>query len=200
FQTFYFSFTKWGDFGGHEWTGIDNYVKLLKNPDVYLAFRNTFIYAGVMVPLSVSLSILVAVLVNSKIKGLTLYRTLYFIPVVTMPVAIGMVWKWLYNGDYGLINYFLSLLSLDGDSWLTNPKTALFAIIIVGVWSIIGYNMVIFLSGLQGVPQALYDIASLDGAGPIRKFFKITLPLLTPTIFFVTIITLIEALQMFDYV
>lgn len=200
FQTFYFSFTEWGDFGGHKWAGLDNYKKVLSDPNVWFAFRNTFLYAILMVPLSIAISIFVAVLVNQKIKGLTLYRTLYFIPVVTMPVAIGVVWKWLYNGDYGIINYLLSFIGIEGQRWLTSPNTAMAAIIVVGIWSIIGYNMIIFLSGLQGIPKSFYESAELDGAGPIAKFFKITLPLLSPTIFFVIIITSIEALQMFDYV
>lgn len=200
FQTIYFSFTKWGAFGKYEWSGIENYKKLLEDPNVWLAFKNTFVYTICMVPISIALSIFVAVLLNQKIRGVSLYRTLYFLPVVTMPVAVAMVWKWLYNSDFGLINHLLSLLSIEGPRWLTDPKIALYSIILVGIWSSVGYNMVIFLSGLQGIPNSLYEAASIDGAGPFYKFFRITIPLLTPTIFFVTIITLIGAFQVFDLV
>lgn len=200
FQTFFYSFTDWGAFGNYTFSGLANYKKLFNKPEVWQAFRNTFIYAFTMVPISIAISIVVAVLLNQRIKGLTVYRTLFFLPVVTMPAAIGMIWAWLYNSEYGIINHVLSWFSIDGPNWLTDPKWVLTAIITVGVWSVIGTNMIILLSGLQGIPTTLYEAASLDGASPMYMFFRITLPLLTPTIFFVTVISSISAFQVFDII
>ncbi|MDF2649305.1 MAG: sugar transporter permease, partial [Paenibacillus sp.] len=127
-------------------------------------------------------------------------RTMYFLPVVTMPAAIAMVWKWLYNSDFGLINYVLGLLSIPGPHWLTDNRTALLSIIIVAIWCSIGSHMIIFLSGLQGISSSYYEAASIDGAGPVTKFMRITIPLLTPTIFFVLVTSLIGAFQVFDFI
>lgn len=199
-QTIYFSFTTWGAFGNFSWVGIDNYTKLLHDPTTLKAFRNTLVFTVCTVPIGIFLSIFVAVLLNNKIKGLTVYRTLYFLPVVTMPAAIAMVWRWLYNGDYGLINQVLAAFHIQGPDWTTDPHIALISVIIVAIWSGIGYNMVIFLSGLQGIPSTYYEAAMIDGAGPLTRFFKVTLPLLSPVIFFVSIMSLIGALQVFDLI
>lgn len=200
FQTFFYSFTSWGDFGNYSWSGLENYKDMIENPEVWQTFKNTLIYAFVMVPVSIVASIFVAVLLNQKIKGLTFYRTLYFLPVVTMPAAIGMIWKWLYNSDYGIINHVLGWFSINGPDWLTDPNWVLISIIGVGIWSVIGTNMVILLSGLQGIPKSLYEAAALDGAKVQYMFFRITLPLLSPTIFFVAVISFISAFQVFDFI
>lgn len=199
-QTIYFSFTEWGAFGQFVWTGIENYKRMFSDADLLQSFKNTSIYIIFTVPIGIFLSILVAVLLNQNIKGKSVYRTLYFLPVITMPAAIAMVWKWIYNSDYGLLNYMLSLVGIEGPQWVSDPKIALFSIIIVAIWSGIGYNMVIFLSGLQGIPKMYYEAAEIDGAGPIRVFFQITMPLLSPIIFFVTIMSLIGAFQVFDLI
>ncbi|WP_261381233.1 carbohydrate ABC transporter permease [Paenibacillus cremeus] len=200
FQTFYYSFTTWGAFGNYEWSGLNNYETMLTDRLFWISLRNTLVYTCLTIPFGVSLSILAAVLLNQKIRGVTVYRTLYFLPVVTMPAAIAMVWKWLYSADYGLINYLLSVVGIKGPAWLTDPDIALYSMVIVAVWAAIGHNMVIFLSGLQGISSTYYEAASMDGAGPYTKFFRITMPLLTPTIFFVTVISLIGAFQVFDLV
>ncbi|MEK3854926.1 carbohydrate ABC transporter permease [Cytobacillus sp. FSL H8-0458] len=199
-QNFYFSFTEWGAFGQYEWTGLDNYKRLLEDAALLQAFKNTSIYIIFTVPIGIFLSIVVAVLLNQNIKGKSIYRTLYFLPVITMPAAIAMVWKWLYNADYGMFNYLLSLVGIEGPQWVSDPKIALYSIIAVAIWSGIGYNMVIFLSGLQGIPKMYYEAAEIDGAGPVTVFFKITLPLLSPVIFFVSIMSLIGAFQVFDLI
>ncbi|MFD2444358.1 carbohydrate ABC transporter permease [Bacillus sp. CGMCC 1.16607] len=199
-QTVYFSFTEWGAFGTYEWTGIDNYKEMLKDGNLAKSFKNTFIYIIFTVPIGIFLSILLAVLLNQKIKGKSIYRTLFFLPVITMPAAIAMVWKWLYNADYGLLNYLLSLIGIEGPSWVSDPNIALYSVIVVAIWSGIGYNMVIFLSGLQSISNSYYEAAIMDGAGPVRIFFKITLPLLSPVIFFVSIMSLIGAFQVFDLI
>jgi multiple sugar transport system permease protein len=199
-QTFYFSFTEWGDFGKHHWAGLSNYETMLHDPDVWHTLRNTLLYTFLSVPISIALSIVVATLLNQKIKFVYVYRTLYFLPVVTMPAAVAMVWKWLFNSDYGLLNQLLHKLSIEGPMWLTDPMVAPFAVILVGIWSSIGYNMVIFLAGLQGISKSYYEAADLDGAGFIRKFWTITLPILSPTVFFASLISIINAFQVFDLI
>lgn len=200
FQNLYFSFTDLGSFGKYEWVGLENYKKIISDPKMYRALRNTFIYTGISVPLGVFLSTFIAVLLNSKIRGLTIYRVLYFLPAVTMPAAIGMVWRWLYNRQYGILNEILSYLGIGPVGWLSDPKIALYSIIAVAIWSGVGYNMIILLAGLQGIPKMYYEAAEIDGAGPIKRFFHITLPLLSPTLFFVTIMSLIGAFQVFDLI
>ncbi|MFI9815123.1 carbohydrate ABC transporter permease [Saccharothrix variisporea] len=200
FQTLYYSFTEWGAFGGHTWIGAENYAKLVSDPEVLKALKNTLLYAG-LVLLGVPVSLVLAALINTPgLRGAAVYRVLYFLPVVTMPAAVGMVWRWLYNGDIGLINYVLSLVGIEGHHWVADPRFALYATAVVGIWMTVGYNMVIFAAGLKGIPKDLYEAAELDGAGPIRQFFSITLPMLSPTAFFVTVLTSIGALQVFDVI
>jgi multiple sugar transport system permease protein len=199
-QTFYFSFTEWGTFGGHDWSGLSNYAEVFRDPELGRALRNTFVYTG-MTLIGIPISIGVAGLLNTRgLRGVGFYRTLYFLPVVTLPAAIALVWRLMYNGDYGIVNWFLSLFGIQGPSWLATSSTALYAIGVVAIWGSIGYNMVLFLAGMQGIPAEYYEAASIDGAGRIRQFFRITVPLLTPTTFFVTIITIINSLQAFDLV
>jgi len=198
-QTAYFSFTEWGAFGGHEWSGTDNYVRLVSDPELGRALVNTFTYTALGL-LSIPLAMVFAALLNRKMRGVSVYRTLFFLPYVTMPVAVAMVWRWLYNGDFGLINYVLSLVGVDGPNWIADPDTALYALVVIGVWSSIGYNMIILLAGMQSIPADYYEAAALDGAGPVRQFFRITLPLLSPTAFFVSVISVIGSLQLFDLV
>jgi multiple sugar transport system permease protein len=199
-RTLYFSFTEWGAFGGYEWTGLENYRALIADEAVRGALVNTLVYSF-LVLLGIPLSIVLAALLNVKgLRGVGIYRVLYFLPVVTMPVAVAIVWRWIYNGDFGILNFLLSTIGISGTSWLTNPDTALVSIAVVGVWMTIGYNMVILLAGLQGIPPHYYEAAAIDGAGPFRKFFSITVPLLSPSIFFVTVLTLIQSLQVFDLV
>ncbi|GLV54026.1 sugar ABC transporter permease [Dictyobacter sp. S3.2.2.5] len=200
FQTFFFSFTQWGAFGKYTLNGLTNYQSMLSDPELGGALRNTLIYTVLSVGGGIVVSLFFATLLNQKIRGVGVYRTLYFLPVVTIPAAIAIIWQWLYNGDYGLINFLLSLVHIHGLSWLTNPATALYAIIMVAIWGAVGNNMVLFLAGLQGISSTYTEAAAIDGAGPINKFFHITLPLLSPTIFFVTVTSLINAFQVFDLI
>ncbi|MGY5214581.1 carbohydrate ABC transporter permease [Clostridium butyricum] len=199
-QTFMLSFQKVGAFGDGQWVGISNYTKMLKDPAVLGATVNTFKYAIIVVPVTVILSLIVAVLLNKKIKGVSLYRTIYFLPMVAAPAAIAMVWRWLYNSEFGLINYLLSIIGIKGPQWLSDPKIAMISIAIVGIWSSVGYNMVLLLAGLQEIPKDYYEAASIDGASPIRQFFTITLPLVSPTMFFVVVTSIISAMQVFDVI
>ncbi|WP_101787223.1 carbohydrate ABC transporter permease [Nonomuraea indica] len=199
-QTLFLSFTESGVFGGYTWVGTANFTDLSVDEEMYGALGNTLLYA-VLVLAGVPLSIVVAALLNVPgLRGLSLYRTLYFLPVVTMPAAVGLTWSYLFNGDFGVINHLLGYLGIDGPYWLGDPDFAIYAIAVVGIWSSIGYNAVLFLAGLQGIPRHYYEAAEIDGAGRLRQFLRITLPLLTPTTFFVLVITMINALQVFDLV
>lgn len=197
-QTFIISFQKTGDFGNYTWAGLNNYKKLLNDPMVWQATLNTFKYAIIVVPISIFLALILAVLLNQKIKGKTIYRTIYFLPMVAAPAAIAMIWRWLFNSEFGIINQILGFFGINGPMWLTDSKYALISIAIVGIWSCVGYNMILLLSGLQEIPKDYYEAANVDGAGPIRTFFNITLPLISPTMFFVVITSIISSLQVFD--
>lgn len=199
-QTAILSFQKTVGFGDTEWVGLRNYQKMFADGEVFQSLLNTLIYAVVSIPSIVILSLLVAVLMNRKVKGLSIYRTIYFLPVVAAPSAVAMIWRWMFNNDYGLINNMLAKIGLDGPAWLTDPSIAIYSIIIVGVWSAIGYNMVLLLAGLQEIPKDYYEAAEIDGASPIQQFFNITLPLVTPTLFFVVVTTVINAFQVFDVI
>lgn len=200
FQTFYFSFTEWGTFGGYEWTGLDNYATVFKDPQLGRAFLNTIVFSLITLT-SIPLAIVLAALLSRRgLRGVSFYRTLYFLPVVTLPAAVALVWKLLYNGDYGIINWLLGRVGIEGPFWLSDSATAIVAVSLVSVWSSIGYNMVLFLAGIQSIPAEMYEAAQIDGAGHVRQFFSVTLPLLTPTTFFVTIITVINSLQAFDLI
>ncbi|MFI6597591.1 carbohydrate ABC transporter permease [Nonomuraea sp. NPDC050536] len=197
-QTFYYSFTESGPFGGHTWIGAANYRALVDEPAVGQALANTLVYTAIQLA-GIPLAILVAALLNRRgLRGRSVYRTLYFLPVVTMPVAVAMLWRWMYNGDYGLVNYMLSLVGIQGPHWAADPSVALYALAAIGIWMALGYNMVIFLAGLQGIPAEFYESAAIDGAGPVRTFLRLTVPLLSPSIFFATVLTMINSLQMFD--
>lgn len=197
-RTFYFSFTEWGPFGGHEFTGLQNFHRLIDDPEVWRAIGVTLAYAAMQV-LALPIAAVVATMLNQRdLRWLSGFRVLYFLPVVTMPVAAAMVWRLLLNGDYGPINEALSFVNIDGPRWLTQPGTALIALGLVGIWISLGQQIIILLAGLQGIPRELYEAGDLDGVGTVQKFWYITLPLLTPTIFFLMILTTLNSLQMFD--
>ena len=197
FKTIYESFFKTGDFGkGNVFIGVQNYTKMFGDGEVWQALINTFKYAIVEVPFSIIISLVLAVLLNRKMKGRAVYRTIFFLPMVAAPAAIAMVWRWLFNAEFGLLNHIFGTKT----NWVSNPKIAIFAIAVIGIWSIIGYNMVLFISGLQEIPGDLYEAASIDGATGIKQFWHITCPLLSPTIFFVMITRVIGGLQVFDLI
>lgn len=197
FKTIYESFFKTGDFGrGNIFIGVDNYTKMFGDGEVWQALINTFKYAIVEVPFSIIISLVLAVLLNRKMKGRAVYRTIFFLPMVAAPAAIAMVWRWLFNAEFGLLNHIFGTKT----NWVSDPRIAIFAIAVIGIWSIIGYNMVLFISGLQEIPGDYYEAASIDGATGIKQFWHITCPLLSPTIFFVMITRVIGGLQVFDLI
>ena len=199
-QNFWFSFNDVNKFNMATFCGLDNYKKLFEEPDLMLALKNTILYAVITVPIGLFISLLLATLLNSKIKGKGIYRTIYFLPSITMAAAVALVWKLIFNGDYGILNTVLEFFGVEGKRWLTDPSTALFCVMMVGIWSGAGYNMIILLAGMQGISNTYYEAAALDGAGPIQQFFKITIPMLTPTIFFVMITGIISGFQVFDVI
>lgn len=196
-NTIYQSFFKVGDFGkGNTFVGLENYKKILTDYQIWQAIINTFKYTLLEVPIAICISLVLAVLLNRKSKGISIYRTIIFLPMVAAPAAVAMVWRWLFNSEFGLLNNIFNT----NINWISNPKIAIYSISIVGIWSIIGYNMILFLAGLQEIPRDYYEASNIDGASPIRQFFSITIPLLSPTIFLVAVTRLIGALQVFDLI
>lgn len=198
FRVFYDSFHVVGAFNKSKWVGIQNYVTMFQDETMWQALFNTFRYVIVIVPAVIILALILAVFLNMKIKGKAFFRVVYFIPAITMSAAVAMIWRWMFNGDYGLINYILNLFGMESVQFLSNPNLAWISICVVTIWSNVGYNMIILLAGVQGISKSYYEAASMDGAGSIRQFFTITLPLITPTLFFVLVTTLIGTFQIFD--
>ena len=195
FNTIYQSFFKTGDFGkGNIFNGVDNYIRLLSDGEIWQAFWNTIKYAIIEVPFGIAIALVLAVFLNKKLVGTSVFRTIFFLPMVCAPAAVAMVWKWLYNTQFGLLNNIFGTKI----EWISDPKIAWISIGIIGVWSIIGYNMVLFISGLQEIPGDYYEAARIDGASEIRQFFDITIPLLSPTTFFIVQTRIIGALTIFD--
>jgi multiple sugar transport system permease protein len=199
-QNVWFSFNEVNKFNMTTFVGVQNYVDMVQDKEMWKTFGNTLKYVVCTVPVGLFLSICIAALLNSKIKGTSIYRTLYFLPSVTMAAAVAMVWKWIYNEKMGILNSVIRGMGGKGVGWLTDPKIALFMIMIVGLWMTVGYNMIILLAGMQGISKSYYEAAAIDGAGSLQQFFKITIPMLTPTIFFVMITSIISGFQVFDVV
>lgn len=178
--------------------GLRNYTGLLDNDVFWVAVKNTFYFALIGGPLTVAVSLGAALLVNARLTPLkSLFRTIFFVPFVTTLVAVAIVWRYLYHPQYGFFNYMLSWFGIDPLQWLGDPQLAMPAIILMAVWKNFGYNMLIFIAGLQNIPAELYEAAHLDGAGPFRRFRHVTLPMLGPTFLFVGVITMIGYFQLF---
>jgi len=198
--SFFISFTSYAILEPGEFIGLQNFYHLFfKDPKFWIVLSNTFYFTFVSIPLSMVGSLVLAVLMNQKLKGITAYRAVYFIPVITSWVAVGLVWRWIYNPQFGLINYLLlKIFNIEGPQWLVSRRWAMPAIIIVNVWKTLGFNMVLYLAGLQGIPEQLYEAAKIDGAGKWHEFRHITVPLLTPTTFFILVMSIIQSFQVFS--
>lgn len=194
------SFMDWDLFSPPEWVGFQNYLNLFQDKLFFQSLWNTFRYTLMVVPLGQVVSLVLAILLNNRIHFQKLYRLIFFLPVLTMPVAIAIVWKWVYNPAFGLLAYVFKEFGLEPIKWLTDVRFAMLALVIVDVWMNSGYNMVIFLAGLQNVPRHLYEAAQIDGATGWDQLRYITLPMLTPTIFFTLITSMITAFQAFDLI
>jgi multiple sugar transport system permease protein len=194
----YLSLTNARLFGAARFVGLDNYLRALSDRTFYQALANTFLFTIGAMLLSIPPALGLAILLNQQIRGRAFFRGLFFLPVVASVVGVSLVWRYLLNYDFGYVNYVLSLLGLERRAWLTDASTALWSIIVVVAWRTIGYNLVIFLAGLQGIPRQLYEAASIDGANRWQQFRSITVPMLSPTTFFIVVTTLINCLQVFN--
>jgi len=195
---FYISLTTWDGFGNKTFIGLGNYLDQFQSPDFQIALKNTLWYTLIAVPGGIILALVIALGLNN-IRGKTLYRLFYFMPVVTGSVAVSVIWLYLLNGDFGIINNYLRLwFNLDPPNWLVDDRFVIPAIAMVGIWWGLGYNMVIFLAGLQNIPQTLLEAAQIDGANKWQSFLHVTLPILSPTTFFVLILSIISSFQVFD--
>ena len=213
---FRISFYDWGIAGAKGFVGLANYINIFKDPNFWQALNNTFWYVLTVVPGVIFFSLLSAILLNQKIRLRGFFRTAYFLPVVTSIIAISIIWKWIYHPRIGILNYFFTLLHISPLKWLEEPRgifemifqtklplffkgpsLALFSLSIMAVWKSLGYNIIIFLAGLQNIPKHYYESASIDGASRWQVFRHITLPLLSPTTFYVLLMTTIISFQVF---
>ena len=193
------SFTQWRLLSPPKWLGIQNYIDMFQDEGTRVSLGNTLFYTGLSVPLGLVTSLFVALLLNQRARGSTLFRTLFYLPTITSGVAMALLWLWLLNPEFGLINLALGLIGIKGPAWLQDPDWAKPALVLMSLWTI-GTSMVIFLAGLQGMPQHLYDAAKIDGANQLREFWHVTVPMLTPTIFFVMVTSIIASFQTFTNV
>jgi multiple sugar transport system permease protein len=198
--SFLLSFTSWDMLQPIQWVGFKNYIDLFHDETFIKVFWNTIYFSAVTVPLGIVISLFLAIALDQGIAGKKFYRAAYFLPVISSMVAVAVVWQWIYNPEYGALNYFLSLFNIKGPSWLTSTVWAMPAIIITSVWKGLGFNMLIFLAGLQSISDSYYEAADIDGARWVDKFWYITVPLLSPTTFFVTVMAFIHSFQVFDSV
>ncbi len=195
-ETIYMSFSKTKAFGAYEFCGLQNYIEMFQSREFWKATWNSVYFCILTVPIGVFLSLIVAVLLNAKIKGKTVYRAIFFLPMVVAPAAVAMVWKWIFNTEYGILNTLLG----SNIRWLTDPNIVLITCSIVAVWSAIGYDAVLLLSGIQNISRSLYEAADLDGASKVKQFFNITLPMVSPTLFVVMIMRLMSSLKVYDLI
>lgn len=193
-------FTRWNVQTPPRFLGLDNYRELLASDIFWLVFKNTIVFAALFVPGVMVISLLMAVMVNQKLRGIAFFRGLYFMPYITAMVAVAMVWNWIFATRFGVLNWMLvNVFHISNPpAWLADRTWALPALVIVSVWKQVGFQMLIFLAGLQSIPSSLYEAASIDGANRRDTFFKITLPLLSPITFFVFVITVIDAFKTFE--
>ena len=193
------SLTKWDLISPtKQFIGLKNYINLISEPLFIKSLRNTLYYIILTIPLTIVFSLALALMLSSQfMKFKPFFRVIDFIPVITSWVAISFIWKWLYQPSYGLINYFLSLIGIPAQGWLSSLSQAMPAIAITSIWKTLGFNMVIFIAGLQAIPRTFYEAAEIDGANRLQQFLKITLPLLNPTLVFVLITSVIFSFQVF---
>lgn len=197
----YLSFTDYDMFGTPEWVGLENYIKAFTNDEYfYQYFGNTFYFAIVLVPVVLVISLFLAILINKKVGRLTkAYRVALFLPSITSTVAVSMVWLWIFNPDMGILNNFLTAIGFHNPPmWLSDPEWSKPALIIMRVWQMSGYYMLLFLAGLQTIPETLYEAAEVDGASSWQRFTRITVPMLSNTTFVVVILLIIESFNMFE--
>lgn len=198
---FYMSFTSWNLFGQADWVGFDNFVRLIKDASFRTSVVNTLYFAALHVPLTIAVSLGLALLLNNKLRGIAFFRTAAFFPYVTSAIAIAVVWNLLLSPEYGAVNEVLRAIGIvDPPGWFTDPNWAMPAVAVVSTWRDMGYYMILFLAGLQTVPRELYEAARVDGANAWERFLNVTLPCLRPTMFFVTVMLTISSFKIFDLI
>ena len=180
--------------------GWDNFIQIFNDPNFFLAIKNTFIFVLGVVPLSIMLSLGIALLLHNVQFLSGFFRSIYFLPFVTSTVAISIVWNWIYHSRYGLMNYFLGLFGVDAINWITDPKYSMLALVIMAIWKGLGFNIILFLVGLNNIDKGYYSAAKVDGASDLQRFTNITVPLLGPTTFLVTVMGVISSFKVFDEV
>ena len=195
-QTIYTSFCEHLGFGHYKFIGLANYAEIFQTPEFWKATWNTILFCILTVPLGLFLSLLVAMLLNAKIKFKGGFRTIFFLPMVCAPAAVTMGWRWIFNGEYGILNQLFGAEI----GWITDPKFVMISCAIVAIWSNIGYDAVLLLAGLQNIPKTLYEANSIDGAGKVKQFFTVTLPMVSPTLFVVMIMRLMSAVKVYDLI
>jgi multiple sugar transport system permease protein len=194
------SLYEWDVFSEPNYIALENYTELFEDEDFWISMKNTAVYTLISVPISLVGSLILAVVLNRQLPGTLLFRTVFFIPVIMSGILVSLTWQWLFNADYGPINYWLSFIGIRGPRWLNDPNWSMVAVIIVTIWKNLGFNMVIFLAALQDVPRDLYDAASIDGANGWQGFRFVTLPMISAATFFSLIVTIINSFQVFDIV
>jgi multiple sugar transport system permease protein len=194
----YISFTQWNMLTPPEWAGLSNYVRMLTNdPDFYQALKVTVVYSITSVPLRLAVALFLAILLNEATKGVSFFRTAFYLPAVVASVAAAVLWRWILNPRFGPVNGFLGLLGLEGPKWFNDPQWAMWGLVIMSAWSV-GGEMLIFLAGLKGIPRSLYEAAEIDGAGRLARFLNVTIPMLSSTMFFNFVMSVIGSFQTFD--
>ncbi|NLP34291.1 MAG: sugar ABC transporter permease [Clostridiales bacterium] len=195
------SLTDYNGFNQFKFVGLSNYINMFKDEYFLISFRNNVLYTLVTVPCTIVIALLLAVALNTGIKGKSVFRTIFFFPTITSMVAVGIVWSMMFHPSRGPINQFLMALGVENPpQWLVSTKLALFSVMIVAIWKQAGYYMVMLLAGLQTIPRHMYEAAQIDGANAFQRFFKITLPMLSPTMFLVVIMSIISSFQVFDLI
>ncbi len=195
-QTLYTSFCEHLGFGHYKFIGLANYVEIFQTPEFWKATWNTIYFCILTVPLGLFLSLLVAMLLNAKIKGKGVFRTIFFLPMVCAPAAVTMVWRWIFNAEYGILNQLFGTHV----NWITDSKVVMIACAVVAIWSNIGYDAVLLLAGLQNISKSYYEAANIDGATKVTQFFQITLPMVSPTLFVVMIMRLMASIKVYDLI
>lgn len=199
-RTLILSFSKSVGFEQYIFDGLNNYLRVFQDTEVWIGLKNTLIFSALSVPGGILISLILAWLMTKDIRGKSVYRVIYFTPMVAAPAAVAMVWSWLYNTEFGALNQTLKLLGMETHSWLNDPKYAMFSIVIIAVWGGLGQQIIILIVAITNVPYTYYEAAELDGANGFVKLFKITVPLISPSVFFLTITGFIGSLTQFDLI
>lgn len=193
-QTIFLSFTDAKAFGNYQFVGLKNYIRMFTSEEFMRATWNTLLFCVLTVPIGVFLALIIAILLNAKIRGKVVFRAIFFLPMVVAPAAVAMVWKWMFNSEYGIINTIFH----SDINWITNPNIVIITVAIVAIWSSLGYDAVLLLSGIQNISKSYYEAASLDGCTKLQQFRYITMPMVSPTLFVVLIMRLMASLKVYD--